>query len=53
MAFIVCKLLGLSSEETEKIHIDAYLHDIGKIGVLDAVLNKSAEKNLGFKYTYS
>lgn len=40
MTFEVCKLLHLDSQETEKIHIAAHLHDIGKIGIPDAVLNK-------------
>lgn len=40
MAEKVCKILGLSDIETEKIHIAAHLHDIGKIGVPDAILNK-------------
>ena len=40
MAMKVCQLIGLSEEVTEQIHIAAHLHDIGKIGVPDAVLNK-------------
>lgn len=40
MALKVCQLIGLKQEDTEKIHIAAHLHDIGKIGVPDAVLNK-------------
>jgi putative nucleotidyltransferase with HDIG domain len=40
MAEKVCKILGLNDIETEKIHIAAHLHDIGKIGVPDAILNK-------------
>ena len=40
MCNIVCRLLGLSEAECEKIHIAAHLHDIGKIGVPDAVLKK-------------
>ncbi len=41
MALKVCELIGFSSKDTEKIHIAAHLHDIGKIGVPDAILNKS------------
>lgn len=41
MALKVCELLQLKEEDTEKIHIAAHLHDIGKIGVPDAVLNKA------------
>lgn len=41
MAMEVCRLIGLSAEATEEIHIAAHLHDIGKIGVPDAVLNKT------------
>lgn len=40
MAVMVCKLAGIDRELTEEIHIAAHLHDIGKIGVPDAVLNK-------------
>ncbi len=41
MALVVCRLLDLKEADTEKIHIAAHLHDIGKIGVPDAVLNKA------------
>ncbi len=40
MSLAVCRLLGFSEESTQKIHIAAHLHDIGKIGVPDAILNK-------------
>ena len=43
MALRVCKLLGLRASDTEKIHIAAHLHDIGKIGVPDAILNKAGK----------
>jgi putative nucleotidyltransferase with HDIG domain len=36
----VAKALGLSDEEVEVIRIGALLHDIGKIGINDAVLQK-------------
>lgn len=42
MALTVCKLIGLSDSRSEKIHIAAHLHDIGKIGVPDSVLNKES-----------
>ena len=41
MAVKVCELAGIDKEETEQIHIAAHLHDIGKIGIPDAVLNKN------------
>jgi putative nucleotidyltransferase with HDIG domain len=41
MALKVCMLIGLNEKSTEQIHIAAHLHDIGKIGVPDAVLNKA------------
>lgn len=41
MAMKVCHWLHLDEKETERIHIAAHLHDIGKIGVPDAVLNKN------------
>lgn len=43
MALQVCRLLNLNDHLTEKIHIAAHLHDIGKIGVPDAVLNKAGK----------
>ena len=39
---LICDLLKLSKEEAETVHIAAHVHDIGKIGVPDAVLTKSA-----------
>lgn len=41
MAMNVCRMIGLKNTDTEKIHIAAHLHDIGKIGIPDAVLNKT------------
>ena len=41
MALVICQLIGLKEEDIEKIHIAAHLHEIGKIGVPDAVLNKT------------
>lgn len=37
---MVAKELGLSQEEVQDVRTSALLHDIGKIGVPDAVLNK-------------
>ena len=36
-------LLGLDDSEVERIHIAAHLHDIGKIGVPDSILNKTGK----------
>lgn len=43
MALKVCQLMELKERDIEKIHIAAHLHDIGKIGVPDAVLNKAGK----------
>lgn len=43
MACELCHVLGLSADETREIHIAAHLHDIGKIGVPDAVLLKAGK----------
>lgn len=43
MALVVCELIGFKEEDTHKIHIAAHLHDIGKIGVPDAVLMKAEQ----------
>lgn len=45
MSLIVCQIMGLDNESTQKIHIAAHLHDIGKIGIPDAVLNKKGKLN--------
>nr|MBQ8252549.1 HD-GYP domain-containing protein [Lachnospiraceae bacterium] len=45
MASKVCELIGLKQDVIEQIHIAAHLHDIGKIGVPDAVLNKTERLN--------
>jgi putative nucleotidyltransferase with HDIG domain len=41
IAELICKHMNLSDKERETIHIAAHLHDIGKIGVPDAILIKS------------
>jgi HD-GYP domain-containing protein (c-di-GMP phosphodiesterase class II) len=38
----IAQQLGLSADEVEKIRISAILHDVGKIGIDDAVLKKPA-----------
>lgn len=43
MALKVSRLIGLREEDVEKVHIAAHLHDIGKIGVPDAVLKKEGK----------
>lgn len=40
MACRLCGYLGLGRAETRTIHIAAHLHDIGKIGIPDAILRK-------------
>lgn len=40
LALSLAKHLGLSVAEQTRIHIGAHLHDIGKIGIPDAILNK-------------
>ena len=45
MACMLCHYLGLSEKETQTIHIAAHLHDIGKIGIPDAILRKPARLN--------
>ncbi|MGN0738725.1 MAG: HD-GYP domain-containing protein [Treponema sp.] len=41
----IASLLNLSESETELIHIAAHLHDIGKIGIDDAILRKAGKLN--------
>ena len=35
-----CKLMGLPPEQADAVHMAAHMHDIGKIGIPDAVLLK-------------
>jgi putative nucleotidyltransferase with HDIG domain len=42
MAERFCRVLQISSKERLEIHMAAHVHDIGKIGVPDAVLSKTA-----------
>jgi putative nucleotidyltransferase with HDIG domain len=43
MSYDICRSLGLSASDTDRIHIAAHLHDIGKIGIQDQVLNKKGK----------
>lgn len=45
MSLSLSKALGLSAKEISNIHIAAHLHDIGKIGIPDSVLNKEGKLN--------
>lgn len=45
MALEICRLIDLNDEDTQKIHIAAHLHDVGKIGIPDAVLQKEGKLN--------
>lgn len=40
LSVMLAKQMGLPQTELERIHIGAHLHDIGKIGIPDAILNK-------------
>lgn len=40
MTYELSKKIGISGSELEEIHIAAHVHDIGKIGIPDAILNK-------------
>lgn len=40
LSLLLAKGMGLPMTEQARIHIGAHLHDIGKIGIPDAILNK-------------
>lgn len=42
-AYELAKKIGIQGEELEIIHIAGHLHDIGKIGVPDKILNKKGK----------
>ena len=41
--YLFCKFLGKDEAECEKIKMAAVLHDIGKVGISDEILNKPAK----------
>lgn len=41
-SMVIGEEMGLSDEDMEKLHIGGLLHDIGKIAIIDQVLNKQA-----------
>ncbi|AKA72208.1 HD-GYP domain-containing protein [Clostridium scatologenes] len=43
MSYELSKKLGILGNELENIHMAAHLHDIGKIGVPDNILNKTGK----------
>lgn len=43
MSYSLAKALGFRGMALEEIHIAAHLHDIGKIGIPDAILNKEGK----------
>jgi len=45
MAYDLGKQLGLDEDSLQRIHIAGHLHDIGKIGVPDNILNKKDKLN--------
>jgi len=44
-SYKIAKVMGLSDEEAEKISVAALLHDVGKIGVPDHILQKKGDLN--------
>lgn len=40
IAFFIARKLGLSREQQYNVHVAAHLHDVGKIGIPDALLMK-------------
>lgn len=40
LALLIAERIGLNAEKQHLVHIGAHLHDIGKIGIPDEVLNK-------------
>lgn len=43
LSVLISESMALSKERVEKLHIASHLHDIGKIGVPDRVLNKAGK----------
>jgi HD-GYP domain-containing protein (c-di-GMP phosphodiesterase class II) len=51
MVHVLSKYLGIKGKKLEIIHIAAHVHDIGKIGVPDKILNKKG-KLFPYEYEY-
>lgn len=47
MAYQLGEAAGLQGEELEDLHLAAHLHDIGKIGIPDGILNKTGPLSPG------
>lgn len=45
MAELLGKFLGFTGDKLERLHMAAHLHDIGKIGIPDSILNKEGKLN--------
>jgi len=45
MSLAIAKAMNLSEEEQYLIHIGAHLHDVGKIGIPDAIISKPGRLN--------
>jgi HD-GYP domain-containing protein (c-di-GMP phosphodiesterase class II) len=43
LSLLLASSMGLSASEQTRIHIGAHLHDIGKIGIPDVILNKKGK----------
>lgn len=43
MTFEIAKNMGIKGSQLETIHLAAHLHDIGKIGVSEQILNKTGK----------
>src|SRR6202022_670457 len=44
-AALIAEALGMSDAEVEEIRLGSVLHDIGKVGIPEAILNKSGPLN--------
>jgi diguanylate cyclase (GGDEF)-like protein/putative nucleotidyltransferase with HDIG domain len=44
-AVLLCEELGMSDIETEEVRLGALLHDIGKVGIPENILNKNGPLN--------
>lgn len=47
VAQVLARSMGLAPDQVELVHIGGHLHDIGKIGVPDSILNKAGPLEAG------
>ncbi|HEV8384336.1 MAG TPA: GAF domain-containing protein [Candidatus Acidoferrales bacterium] len=46
-AVVLCRALGLSDKQTAEVRLGGILHDVGKVGIPEAIMNKAVPLDAG------